>query len=131
MYIFGRQHGETVAPIYIGETLSIRSRIKSHLNSLSLMRAIESAPNGKRFLIFCSLPTKSKEMAKKQIKIIERALILNAQAEGHVLFNKKGTKLPTDEIAFKGNRTSECLAPRVMLIRRTPKKSGVKRDSEQ
>ncbi|WP_186208230.1 GIY-YIG nuclease family protein [Burkholderia gladioli] len=123
VYIFGRAYGKNVAPIYIGETLSIRGRIKSHLNSLSLMRAIEGAPNGKRFLIYCGVETKSREKAKKQIKAIERALILHAQTEGHVLFNKKGTKLPTDEIAFTGNRTSEGLAPRVMLVRRAPSRS--------
>ncbi|GAB1406105.1 hypothetical protein MASR1M8_00240 [Thermomonas brevis] len=37
VYVFGRKHGSTVAPIYIGETLSIRGRIKSHLESLPLV----------------------------------------------------------------------------------------------
>ena len=40
------------------------------------------------------------------------------QSEGHALFNKKGTKLPTDEISFIGNRTSESIAPRLMLVKR-------------
>lgn len=127
VYVFGRKHGKTVAPIYIGETVSIRGRIKSHLNSLPLMRAIENAPNGGRFLIYCTVKAGSKEKAKKHVKVLEKALILHAQSEGHALFNKKGTRLPTDTITFTGNRTSEAIAPRIMLIKRAltkTKKSG-------
>ena len=123
VYVFGRKHGSSVVPIYIGETLSIRSRIKNHLNSLPLMRALENAPTGARFLIYCTFATKSHERAKKHIQIVERALIAHVQGEGHVLFNKKGTKLPTDAISFLGNRTSEAIAPRVMLVKRAAPKA--------
>lgn len=118
VYVFGRKHGVTIAPIYIGETLSIKARVKNHLDSLPLMRAIEDASSGGRFLLYCTVRAGSLEKAKKHIKVIERALILHAQAEGHELFNKKGTKLPTDAISFTGNRTSEAIAPRTMLIKR-------------
>ncbi len=127
VYVFGRKHGDTVVPIYIGETLSVRGRIKGHLNSLPLMRAVENAPNGARFLLYCTVKAGSREKAKKHVKVVEKALILHAQSEGHVLFNKKGTKLPTDEISFTGNRTSEAVAPRTMLIKRAltkAKKAG-------
>jgi hypothetical protein len=117
-YVFGRRHGKAVIPIYIGETLSIRDRIKGHLNSIPLMRAIEKAPNGDRFLIYSIVKSGSKNKAKKHVRIIEKALMLHAQSEGHELFNKKGSKLPTDVISFSGNRTSEAIAPRVMLIKR-------------
>ena len=118
VYVFGRTHGGTVNPIYIGETLNIRSRIKQHLDSLPLMRAIENAQTGKRFLLYCTVRAGSADKAKKHVKVVEKALILHAQGEGHVLFNKKGTKLPTDEISFAGNRTSEAIAPRSMLIKK-------------
>lgn len=118
VYVFGRKHGESVVPIYIGETLSIRGRVKDHLNSLALMRAIENAPNGGRFFIYCTVKAGSKEKAKKHVKVLEKALLVHAQSEGHELFNKKGTKLPTDTISFTGNRTSEAIAPRVMLVKR-------------
>jgi hypothetical protein len=125
VYVFGRKHGKGSAPIYIGETLSIRRRIKDHLKSLPLMKAIENAPNGGRFLIFCTVSAGTKEKAKKHVKIIEKTLILHAQTEGHEIFNKKGTKLPTDTIAFSGNRTSETIAPRVMLIKRALSRRSV------
>ena len=118
VYVFGRKHGANVVPIYIGETLSVRGRVKNHLNSVALMKAIENAPNGEKFFMYCTVKTRSPERAKAQVKILEKALILHAQTEGHVLFNKRGTKLPTDEINFSGNRTSEAIAPRVMLIKR-------------
>lgn len=119
VYVFARKHGNSVFPIYIGETMSLRARVKTHLNSLPLMKAIENAPNGGRFLIYCTVDARAKDKAKKQIKVLERVLILHAQGEGHALFNKKGTKLPTDTISFVGNRTSESIAPRTMLIKRT------------
>jgi excinuclease UvrABC nuclease subunit len=31
VYVFGRKHGKKIIPIYIGETLSIRGRVKNHL----------------------------------------------------------------------------------------------------
>lgn len=124
VYIFGRQHGESIAPIYIGETLTLRGRIKSHLESVPLMHAVRDAPAGNRFLIYCTVKTRSKERAKRQIVILERALILHAQAEGHQIVNKKGTKLPTDTICFSGNRTSEALAPRKMLVKKVKAKNG-------
>jgi hypothetical protein len=124
-YVFGRRHGRTVVPIYIGETLSVQGRIRNHLNSVLLMKAIEKAPNGSRFLIYCTVKAGTKDKAKKHVKILEKALLLHAQSEGHELFNKKGTKLPTDTISFTGNRTSEAIAPRVMLVKRALTKSKV------
>ena len=98
IYVFGRTYRNAVIPIYIGETISVRGRIKGHLNSLPLMRVIENAPNGPRFLLYCTVKAGSVQKAKKHVKIVEKALILHAQSEGFVLYNKKGTKLPTDEI---------------------------------
>lgn len=118
VYVFFRTHGSKVTPIYIGETLNLRARVKGHLNSVPLMRAVEEAATGKRSLVYCTVKAGSRLKAKKHVRVIEKALILHAQGEGHVLFNKKGTRLPTDEISFTGNRTSEAIAPRTMLIKK-------------
>lgn len=117
VYVFARSHGDKVEPIYIGETLNLHVRISAHLKSVPLMKAIEHASSGSRFLIYCTVAAGSKEKAKSQVKIIEKALVLHAQTNGYVLFNKKGTKLPTDSITFTGNRKSEALAPRLMLVK--------------
>lgn len=118
VYVFARRHGKSVTPIYIGETVSVQGRIKNHLKSLPLMSAIRDAPRGPRFLIYCTVTAGTAAKAKRQVRIIERALILHAQSQGHVLFNQKGTKLPADAISFSGNRTSESIAPRTMLIKK-------------
>ena len=117
VYVFCRQYADKVVPIYIGQTISLCRRIKGHLNSLPLMREIEHSPNGQKLLIYCTVPG-NEERAQKQIKIIEKALIQHAQTAGHVLFNKQGTKLPTDEISFTGNVISQAIAPRVMRIKK-------------
>lgn len=126
VYVFGRRHGGSVTPIYIGETLSIKARTKGHLNSVALMGAIKAAPKGERFFIYCTVKAGNKDKAKKLIKVLEKALILHAQSEGHELVNKKGTKLPADEITFTGNRTSEAIAPRKMLVKRALTKAKAK-----
>lgn len=117
VYVFARRYGANVTPIYIGETANLRRRIASHLKSVPLMKALENTSSGSRILIYCTVATKSKDRAKSQVKIIEKALILHSQAEGHELFNKKGTKLPTDVISFSGNHTSEEIAPRLMRVK--------------
>lgn len=118
VYVLGRMYDGLVMPIYIGETLSIQKRIQSHLKSVPLMKALERAKTGTRVLVYCVVKAGNAEKAKKHVEVIEKALILHAQSEGHELFNKKGAKLPTDEILFTGNRASESIAPRRMLVKR-------------
>jgi hypothetical protein len=131
VYIFCRKFGKKITPIYVGEALSIRLRINNHLKSLPLMRTIDEAAAGKKFIIYCTVKARAKAKAKQQIQIIEKALILHIQSEGHVLFNQKGTKLPTDEINFIGNRTSEAIAPRLMLVKRALTKNPAAKAKKQ
>lgn len=117
VYVFARKYGKRLIPIYIGETLSIYHRIKTHMNSIALMTAIKNTSNGARVLIYCTVSTANRDKAKKHIKIIENALIIHAQSEGHELFNKMGMKRPTDSILFSGNTLSKSIAPGTMRIR--------------
>jgi hypothetical protein len=117
-YIFARQHGNNVVPMYIGEAQNIRKRFDQHLkNSVLLMNALRRAGNGKRIFIWCVPQPKKKQNQKKARTILQDALIENALAEGHQLVNKHGTKVPVHTIDFKGNRVSEKLAPRQMCYR--------------
>jgi hypothetical protein len=135
VYIFARCYSSKVEPIYIGETVNLRTRINSHLkSSVRLLTELKNTGrgNGKRILIYCTVLAHSIDKAKSQVMIIEKALILHAQSEGHSLFNTKGTRLPTDVINFSGNRTSEAIAPRFMRVKQaltrkhSPKKLSVK-----
>ena len=49
VYIFGREHGDAAAPLYIGKALNLRRRIEQQLNSVRLMTGIREAQSGGRF----------------------------------------------------------------------------------
>ena len=118
VYIFARQYGQSVVPIYIGEAANLRKRLREHLKgSVQLMNALRRAPNGKRVFLCSKVQPKKKHDPYKARKILQDALIEHALSEGHQLVNKKGTKVPVHTISFTGNRLSEKLAPRRMYYR--------------
>jgi hypothetical protein len=53
VYIFGREFGDNVTPIYIGKALNLRQRMQQQFDSVKLMSRLKSAANGSRFLIYC------------------------------------------------------------------------------
>jgi len=116
-YIFARRHGRNVVPLYVGETANLRKRLEQHLNDVSVMKGIENAPSGKRLFLFCQVRTKRGQNIKKVLDILQRALIEHALSAGHQLLNIQLTKTKVNTITFKGNRTSEKLAPRNMMTR--------------
>lgn len=49
VYVFGRVHGQSVAPLYIGKARNLRRRVEQELKrNVRLMRGIEGAPTGYR-----------------------------------------------------------------------------------
>ena len=116
VYIFGREHGDAAAPLYIGKALNLRRRIEQQLNSVRLMKGILEAQIGGRFVIYCTPLLKRGQRAVRVISILERALIAHALSEDFELLQKQGTMTPNHKISFQGNRTSEDLAPRRMRV---------------
>ena len=116
VYIFGREHGDAAAPLYIGKALNLRRRIEQQLNSVRLMKGILESQIGKRFFIYCVPQLKRGQRAVRVISILEQALIAHALSEDFELLQKQGTKTPNHTIQFLGNRTSEDLAPRRMRV---------------
>jgi hypothetical protein len=116
VYVFGREHGDAAAPLYIGKALNLRRRIEQQLNSVRLMTGIREAQSGGRFIIYCVPQLKRGQRAVRVISILEQALIAHALAEDFELLQKQGTKTPNHTIRFLGNRTSEDLAPRRMRV---------------
>lgn len=100
IYVFTRRYGKTFTPLYIGQTVNLRSRIKGQLNTLSLMMGIKKAQAGTRMLMIAKLrPSKGpKRDTKKTLRIIEKAYINNALTQGYDLLNKNGTKTPVHNI---------------------------------
>ena len=117
VYIFGRAHGENVAPIYIGRALDLRQRMEQQFDSVKLMSRLKDAANGTRFLIYCVPILKRGQKATKVLKVMEDALIAHALAEGYELRQKQGTLRPNHTIKFAGNRTSEAIAGRLIRLR--------------
>jgi hypothetical protein len=116
IYIFYREHGTAKAPLYIGRALNLRRRIEQQLDSVRLMTGIRDAQRGTRFLVYCVPRLKRGQKARRVIRILENALIAHALAADYELLQKQGTKTPNHTIHFKGNRTSEAIAPRHMRL---------------
>ena len=117
VYVFGRRHGKSTTPLYIGKALNLRQRIKQQFDSVKLMSRIKDAGNGSRFLIYCVPAPKRAHSAARVIKVLEDALIAHALAENHELRQKQGTLRPNHTIKLSGNRTSERIARRSMRLR--------------
>lgn len=117
VYIFCREHGKSISPLYIGRGLKLRNRLEQQLQSVKLMMSIQKAEKGKRFILYCTIKLKRGQRSMPILQTLESALIAHALAEGHQLFNEQGTKFKQHTIQFTGNRISEALAPRLMLVR--------------
>jgi hypothetical protein len=117
IYIFARSYGQVFAPLYIGIAENLGRRIMQQLNNVKLMKGIEKAQAGHRFMLYGELKVKRGQQASKLLKLVETALIQYALAEGHELLNVQGVKTPIHVITNKGNRLSRQVAPLRMNVR--------------
>jgi hypothetical protein len=117
VYVFGRQFGEAVAPIYVGQAQSLTQRVEQQLNNVRLMKGLESYPSGTRILLYGELLLKRGQRLSRVLDVVEAALIEYALAEDHILLNKQGTKTPTHTLSFRGNHASRQVAPLRMKVR--------------
>jgi hypothetical protein len=103
VYIFLRKHGRVPSPLYVGKTTSLRRRMAQYRNlqgdhAVQIMEAVRHAENGARWLVFGVFKTKRGQQEDRLLEIVERALIAHYLAQGHVLINTQGTRIPTNEI---------------------------------
>jgi hypothetical protein len=102
VYMFCRQYGESVIPMYIGRSKNIYNRIWEHLETTTLMKRIENGPRGAKMLTIGEYIPQPGQSPERAIAIVERALIEHALTEGYALLNKTGTKTQTHEVRFSG-----------------------------
>src|SRR5580704_12832839 len=102
VYIFGRQHGKSIVPLYIGKALNLRQRMEQQFDSVKLMSRLKSGGTGSRFLIYCTPTLKRGQQATKVVKVMDDALLALALAEGHEVRQKQGTLRPNHTIKFAG-----------------------------
>lgn len=117
IYIFGRRHGDTVSPLYIGKAESLLRRIEQQLNNVRLMKGIENAPTGERILLLGELSLRPGQRVPRVLEVVENALIEFALANEHEILNKQGTRTPFHTLTFDGNRSSRQVAPLRMNVR--------------
>jgi hypothetical protein len=111
VYYFARNHGATSTPFYIGETLTLRGRLKNHLATAKIADVLRGMPvagapaisNGPRSFHFAYLTgNKNKENAKKILQIAQKFMIEAALAADVPLLNSKLTVIKTHTLLFSG-----------------------------
>ncbi|KAA2236733.1 hypothetical protein [Salinarimonas soli] len=111
VYYFSRRYGSTHTPFYIGETLNLRSRLRSHLNTVAIvdvLRGINVSDTqirqGTRYFHYGALETKRNQDPKKCLSIVQKFMIRTAVEYGAPILNKNLTKIKIHNIHFAGNR---------------------------
>jgi len=113
VYFFARRHmtkdGYSYTVRYVGQSETVRKRIKDHLNNMNLMVQLKdlTRKGGKVLFVGELLPKKHRRQKGKTdaIALVEKALInkLIENGVGGYLFNKQLTKpIEVQSIQFKG-----------------------------
>jgi hypothetical protein len=114
VYFFSRRFGELFIPFYIGESLNISARLKSHLESRKIadvLRGIsspeEKIKNGPRYFHAGYLRGNfTKENTKKRLAIVQRHIIREAISADYTILNDHLTTIKTHELSFTGSNAS-------------------------
>ena len=98
IYVFFREHGESVQIFYVGKALKLRGRIKGQLNNHELMTAISRAKNGKRKLVWAELKNKPGQTVASALKAAEKLMIRHYVEEGQPVHNIQGKRIPVQTL---------------------------------
>jgi len=92
IYVFFRVFGKVTAALYVGKAEILRVRIGQQLNVARLMRGIERAPKGRRYLV-CARFRGRPGQRLTCLATIERALIRHYLSKGDELLNVHGNRI--------------------------------------
>jgi hypothetical protein len=92
VYVFFRKHGHSVKALYVGKAGVLRNRITQQLEKVSLMKGIENADTGAKYLV-CGLFKPKRGQSNRSLGLIERGLIRYRLAQGDKLINIHGTHI--------------------------------------
>lgn len=118
VYIFARRWGKSYEALYVGKSKNMRSRVRSHFNNLRLMKHLENAKTGKRFVIIGQAKTLPGQKMKTVLQLLERAFIRYFLAEGHDLVNQQGVRIRRHEITSDG-KVKKSFIPSVMFLEKS------------
>ena len=123
VYFFSRKFGDKYEPFYIGQTLTLRARLKAHLGETKLdnvLREVDHAiiriKAGERYFHFGYYKSTSTPKTKKCLKIVEKYLVRTALAEEFMLLNKQLTAFKTDHLTFSGNAKARGIYAKEALV---------------
>jgi len=102
IYIFARRWSKSYEALYVGQSMKIRKRVGSHLKNLPLMKYLENAKTGRRFVIVGRAVPKAGQKLEKVLATLERAFIRHFLSEGHALVNQQGTKIRRHKVSSEG-----------------------------
>ncbi len=117
IYIFARRWSKSYEALYVGQSTNIRKRVRNHLKNLPLMKYLENAKTGRRFVIVGRAAPKGGQKLEKVLATLERAFIRHFLSEGHDLVNHQGTKIRRHEISSEG-RVPKAFIPTLMYLER-------------
>jgi hypothetical protein len=104
VYVFARQHGQNIEPIYVGKALDLQLRVSQQLNNLKLMKAVNDSKTGSRVLLIGEVLIKRGQNKEKVVKLLERSHIEAAQAAGHPIVNVQGARPKTHAVRIVGKK---------------------------
>jgi hypothetical protein len=118
VYVFARCFGESIAPLYVGQARSLRSRVRGQLNNARLMKGIENSKIGAKVVLPAQVTTRSRQHIEQALHLVERSLIEHYLSEEYDLHNIQGTRIVADEITFGGNTQGRQTCPRQIVVPR-------------
>ena len=118
VYYFSRKFGVTYQPFYIGETMDLRSRLKTHLKTADIKDILRGmkipnidVKNGKKFFHYGESVGKKGQQAKRCIDLIQRYMIREAVANTFPLLNVHLTVIKTHSVSFSGSKAGRSPFP--------------------
>jgi hypothetical protein len=115
VYVFFRKFGRSEEALYVGKATNLRSRIKQQLNAHRLMKGIESAAMGSRYIAIGELKRRPGQQVPKCLALVEHALIRYFLAHGDELLNIHGSRIRKHSLASE-RTTARKLIPKVIFF---------------
>jgi hypothetical protein len=125
VYFFSRKYGSSFQPLYVGETNSIRSRLKNHLNNADIRDILRGIPlpsvpvkRGNKYFHFGTIRGKLGKLLSKRMSLVQKYMISQAIAEKSPLLNKQLTDIKTHSVIFGGPKRGRAIYPPTFNISR-------------
>jgi hypothetical protein len=125
IYFFSRKYGSSFQPLYIGETINVRGRLRSHLKNADIRDILRGIPlpgvpvkKGNKYFHFGVFKGRSGQQANKCLALVQRFMIEQAIIQKSPLLNKQLTDIKTHTVDFTGPKRGRATFPKTFNIPR-------------